>query len=168
MNIVLRNGEAWFPYYRPLTALDVWDSLSREIWDSWRPEDLADSLVPPTDMYEEKGELVMKTRLPGMSKNDLDISLESNRLTIKAERKEKAKKGAEHADGEGYHEQYYHSVTLPYPVKEDQVKAKYNKGVLELRLPKGEEVKPRKIEIKTQLPKAETKKLEDKPETKKS
>jgi HSP20 family protein len=166
MNIVLRNGETRVPFYRPLTTFDVMEELSREIWDSWRPVDLNDRILPKTDMYEEKGQLVMKTELPGISKEDLEVSLEGNTLMIKGEKKEKNKKGSKKTGTEHYHEQYYHSIALPYPVDQEKVTATYNKGVLELRLPKGEEVKPKKIEIKAQLPKGESKKPELKPEQK--
>ena len=109
----------------------------------------------------------MKTALPGIDKKDLDISLKGSTLTIKAEKKEKSKKGSEQSDQEKFHEQYFHSITLPYPVDEEKVSAKYNKGVLELRFPKGEEIKTKIIEIKAQLPKGETKKPELKSRQKK-
>ncbi len=141
---------------RPLTVLDVWEGLSRNIWDSWRPFGFEDSLVTGPEMFEEKGILVVKTKLPGMEKKDLDITLEGDRLTIKAEKKEKMKKDTAHRTSGFSYGQYLHSITLPYPIKEDEVIAKFDKGVLEMRLPKGEEVKPKKIEVKAALPKGQT------------
>ncbi len=94
MNIILRNGEALVPFYRPLSTLDVWDNLSREMWDSWSPFTVGDRLLPSTDIYEEKGQLVMKTELPGIDEKDLDISLEGDLLTIKAEKKDETKEDA--------------------------------------------------------------------------
>ena len=94
MNIVLRrNGDerALVPFYSPWGLLDDIDKLTSEMWDAWRPFTSDRSLVPHTDIYEEKGELVMKTELPGIDKKDLDISLEDGRLKIKAEKKEGAK-----------------------------------------------------------------------------
>ena len=168
MNIILRNGEALVPFYRPLSTLDVWDNLSREMWDSWSPFTVDDRLLPSTDIYEEKGQLVMKTELPGIDEKDLDISLEGDLLTIKAEKKDETKEDATHHTRERYYGQYIRSVKLPYPVKEDQIAATFDKGVLELRLPRGEEVQAKKIEIKAQLPEGETKKRERKPKQKKS
>jgi HSP20 family protein len=172
MNVVLRrNGgeEALVPFYRPWGLLDDIDRLARDLWDAWRPFTSGHSLIPHTDIYEEKGELVMKTELPGIDKNDLDISLEGDRLTIKAERKEEVKEDATHHIRERYHGQYYRSVTLPYPVKEDNIIANFDNGVLELRLPKAEEVKAKKIEVKGhQLPQGETKKRARKPRQKNS
>ena len=73
---------------------------------------------------------------------------------------------------ERYYGQYFRSVTLPYLVKEDDISATFDytfdNGVLELRLPKAEEVKAKKIEIKAHLPKGEAKKRQRKPRQKKS
>ncbi|MFC1894241.1 Hsp20/alpha crystallin family protein, partial [Chloroflexota bacterium] len=60
------------------------------------------------------------------------------------------------------------SVTLPYPVKEGKIQATFDNGVLELRLPKAEETKAKKIEIKAQLPTPEPKKRQRKPRQKKT
>ena len=169
MNIVLRRdgGErALVPFYRPLSLLDEMDRFSREMWDAWRPFTLEHSLVPHTDIYEEKGQLLMKTELPGIDKKDLDVTLEGDRLTIKAEKKEEVKEDATHHTRERYYGQYFRSVTLPYPVKEGEISATFDNGVLELRLPKAEEVKAKKIEIKAELPQGETKKRERKPRKK--
>ena len=171
MNIVLRRdgGErALVPFYRPLSLLDEMDRFTREMWDAWRPFTLEHSLVPHTGIYEEKGHLVMKTELPGIDKKDLDISLEGDRLTIKAEKKEEVEGEATHHTRERYYGRYFRSVKLPYPVKEDEISATFENGVLELRLPRAEEVKAKKIEIKAQIPEGETKKRPRKPRQKKS
>jgi len=110
----------------------------------------------------------MKTELPGIDKKDLDVILEGDRLTIKAEKKEEGKEDATHHTRERYYGQYFRSVTLPYPVKEGEISATFDNGVLELRLPKAEEVKTKKIEIKAELTEGETKKRERKPRQKKS
>jgi HSP20 family protein len=115
---------------------------------------------------EEKDQLVIKTELPGIDKNDLDISLEGDRLTIKAEKKEEITEEATHHIRERYYGRYFRSVTLPYPVKADNISATFDNGVLELRLPKAEEVKAKKIEIKAQLPETGTSKRQRKPRNK--
>ena len=171
MNIVLRRdgGErALVPFYHPLSLIDEMDRFAREMWDTWRPFILEHSLVPHTDIYEEKDQLVMKTELPGIDKKDLDISLEGDRLTMKAEKKEEIKEEATHHTRERYYGRYFRSVTLPYPVKADNISATFDNGVLELRLPKAEEVKAKKIEIKAQLPETGTNKRQRKPRKKKS
>ena len=172
MNLVLRrNGgeRVLVPFYRPWGLFDEVDKIARDMWDDWKPFMSDSGLAPHTDIYEEKGELVMKTELPGLDKKDLDISLEDGRLTIKAEKKEDVEEDATHHVRERYHGQYFRSVTLPYPVKEDSITATFDNGVLELRLPKAEEVKARKIEIKAQQPsQGEIQKRGRKPRQKKS
>ena len=169
MNIVLRNGgreRALVPFYRPWGLLDEIEAFTKEMWDAWTPFPLGDSLVPLTDIHEDKGQLVVKTELPGIDKKDLDISLEGDRLTIKAEKKEEVKEEATHHIRERHYGRYVRSVTLPYPVKEDNISATFDNGVLELRLPKAEEVKAKKIEVKAQLPETGTSKRQRKPRKK--
>ena len=169
MDIVLRrnDGEGEL-VYRPLTTFDLWDTLSRQLWESWTPFGFNDNLLPDTDIYEEKDDLVMKAEVPGIDKKDLEITLEGDRLTIKAEKKEETKEDATHHVRGRYYGQYVRSVTLPYPIKEDKITAELENGVLEVRLPKGEEAKAKKIEVKAQLPEGETVKPEKKSKPKKS
>ena len=75
MNVILRkyNGERTLvPFYHPWGLLDEIDILAREVWDAWRPFTLDHSLVPHTDIYEERDQLVLKTELPGIDKKDLE------------------------------------------------------------------------------------------------
>jgi len=138
------------------------------MWDTSRLFTREQSLLPHTDIYEEKSQLVMKTELPDIDKKDLDVTLEGDRFTIKAEKKEEVKEDATHNTRERYYGQYYRSVTLPYPVKEGEIAATLDNGVLELRLPKAEEVQAKKIEVKAETPQGETKKREWKPRQKTS
>ena len=157
--IVRRNGgqEALVPFYHPLSLFEDIDAFMRGLWHSWQPFALGERLLPQTDMYEENGRLVLKTELPGVNKEDLDITLEGDRLTIKAEKKEETVEGTTHHARERYYGQYLRSITLPYPIKEEKVSATLEEGVLEINLPKAEEVKAKKIEIKAQLPKGKHK-----------
>jgi HSP20 family protein len=171
MAIVLRrNGgeRALVPYYRSLGLFDEMDKLSADMWDAWRPFAAEQSLIPRTDMYEENNELVMKTELPGINQKDLEVTLEGDRLTVKAEKRDEAFEDATHHTRERYYGKYFRSVTLPYPVKEGEIQAIFDNGVLELRLPKAEEIKAKKIEVKAQLPKSEGKRRQQKPRLKKS
>ena len=155
--ILLRTngGERALVPFVPMSPVDVLDRLSTEMWDSWKPFGLA-GFEPRTDIFEEKGELVMKTELPGIDKKDIDITLEGDRLTIKAEKKEEVKEDAKHHTREVRYGSYYRTVRLPYPVKEGKILATLEKGVLELRLPKPEEVKPKRVEIRPEPPKLES------------
>ena len=170
MNIALwRNPggalTALGPFYRPMSLLDEIEELTREMWGSWRPGAFANTFVPRTEMYEEKGELVIKTELPGIKKEDLDVTLEGDTLTIKAEKKEEeAAEESTYHTRERYYGHYFRSTTLPFHVDSDRISATFKDGVLELRLPKAEEVDAKRIEVKAQLPKTEGKKRQRKPQ----
>ena len=156
MSIVLRrNSErhALAPFYQRWNLFDEMDKIARRTWDSWEPSELDTGLIPYTDVYEETDQLVVKAELPGINEEDLDIILEGDRLTIKAEKREETAEDAAHHTRERYYGQYLRSVTLPYPVKIGGISATFENGVLEIKLPKVEEVKAKKIEIKAQLPK---------------
>ena len=155
MNILVRrhDGEqAMVPFYgSPWNLLGAMDRLAGNIWDSSKPYTLDTNLVPHTDIYEENDQLVMKTELPGISKEDVNITLQGDRLTIKAEKKEAVVEDTACYARERQYGQYLRSVTLPFPVKEDKISATFENGVLELRLSKAEESKAKKIEIKARL-----------------
>jgi len=154
MNILVRrndNEQSFVPFYSPLSLLNTMERFTGNIWDSSKPYTIDTSLVPHTDIYEENDQLVMKTELPGINKEDVNITLQGDRLTIKAEKKEAAVEDAACYTRERQYGQYLRSVTLPFPVKEDKISATFENGVLELRLSKAEESKAKKIEIKARL-----------------
>ncbi len=154
MNMIVRRSDgeqAVVPFYTPFSLLGAMDRFAGNIWDSSQPYTLDTNLVPSTDIYEENDQLVMKTELPGISKEDVNISLQGDRLTIRAEKKAVVIEDAACYARERQYGQYVRSVTLPFSVKEDQVSATFENGVLELRLSKAEESKAKKIEIKARV-----------------
>jgi HSP20 family protein len=104
--------------------------------------------TPAMDLLETEDEFVLRADLPGLSESDVNIELEDNVLTVSGERK------AEHEErGEGFHriERSYgafrRSLTLPEGVDPEGVSASFDKGVLEVHIPKPEERKPRRVAI---------------------
>jgi HSP20 family protein len=104
--------------------------------------------VPSMDLVETEEHFVLRADLPGLSEKDVAIELEDNVLTVSGERK------AEHEDKkEGFYRmersfgQFRRSLTLPEGVDADAIAATFDKGVLEVRIPKPEERKPRKVAI---------------------
>ena len=104
--------------------------------------------MPAMDLLESGDAFVLRADLPGMSEEDVSIELEDSTLTISGERK------AEHEhEGEGFYRveratgTFSRSLTLPRGVAADAVSATFDKGVLEVRIPKPEARKPRKISI---------------------
>jgi len=104
---------------------------------------------PALDLYQDKDNVYMKAELPGMKKEDIDVSLHDGVLSISGERKGEEKfKDAETYRSERFVGRFHRSITLPTPVKADQVKAHYKDGILTITMPKSEEAKTKQIEIK--------------------
>jgi HSP20 family protein len=104
--------------------------------------------IPSMDLVETEEHFVLRADLPGLSEEDVSIELEDNVLTVSGERK------AEHEEKkEGFYRversfgQFRRSLTLPEGVDADKIAATFDKGVLEVRIPKPEERKPRKVAI---------------------
>jgi HSP20 family protein len=100
------------------------------------------------DIYEENDKFVIKAEVPGVKKEDIDISIENNILTIKGERKfEKETKKENYHRAERYYGAFQRAFTLPGIVNQEKIKANLDNGVLTVEIPKKEEVKPKKIAI---------------------
>jgi len=87
---------------------------------------------------------------------------------VKAEKKEEAAEDVTHHTRERYHGKYVRSMSLPFHVNGDKASATFEDGILELRFPKAEELKAKRIEVKAQLPQGQEKKRQRKPKQKAS
>jgi len=104
---------------------------------------------PPLDVFENDDAITVRLELGGMKKEDFDISLEDDTLTLSGRREWKTEdRRGESFRSELFRGAFQRAITLPCPVKADAVKATYTDGILEIELPKAEEAKPRKIEVK--------------------
>ncbi len=102
------------------------------------------------DIAENENEYVVKASLPGIDLNDLEITYSNNTLTIKGEvREEQELEQARYHLRERSYGSFARSITLPAGVESDKIEANYEAGVLTLRLPKAEEIKPKKIAVNT-------------------
>lgn len=131
------------PFFRPFSLLEEVEDMARTAFET--------SLTPRMDMYEEDKELVIKAEMPGVRKKELDISLNDDILTIKAEKKEEkeeGEKGTTHYTRERRFGQYIRYMTLPTRVDAENISATLKKGLLEIRLPKAEAPESTHIEIK--------------------
>ncbi|MGH2840131.1 MAG: Hsp20/alpha crystallin family protein [Solirubrobacteraceae bacterium] len=104
--------------------------------------------IPAMDLVETGDHFVLRADLPGMTENDVTIELESGVLTIAGERK------TEHEDKhEGYYRleratgSFSRALTLPEGIDPEGVEASFDNGVLEVRIPKPEQAKPRRVQI---------------------
>jgi len=100
------------------------------------------------DVREDADHLYVDAELPGFRKEDVDITLENQTLTISAERKEEEEKKGDLLLHERRYRQFLRSFTLPPTVDEKTVDAKLADGILKITLNKREETKPRKVAIK--------------------
>jgi len=106
---------------------------------------------PDVDIKETETEITVKADLPGMKKEDIEVSLDNDLLVIKGERKfEKEEKEKDFVRVERSYGSFYRSFTVGVPVKEDEIKASYKEGVLEVVIPKAEIKKAKKVEVKTE------------------
>ena len=106
------------------------------------------SLTPPVDVEETPEAYVFRADLPGVSSKDVKVTVIGDTLTLRGERKreEKQDEGSLHRI-ERMYGSFERSFTLGTPVRSDQVKAAYRDGVLEIRVPKADEARPREIEV---------------------
>jgi HSP20 family protein len=104
--------------------------------------------APPVDIYETDDALILKAELPGVSKDDVSIEIHQNTLILRGQRKHEAEVKEEHYHRvERAYGTFQRSFTLPTLVDQEHVQATYKDGVLELRLPKSEAAKPKRIAI---------------------
>lgn len=134
---------SWSPFQRLTPFQDLLESaleLAGAPSASWSP---------PLDVFENDEAVTVRLELGGMKKEDFDISLEDDTLTISGRRDWKTEdRRGESFRSELFRGAFRRAITLPCPVKADSVKATYTDGILEVELPKAEEAKPRKIEVK--------------------
>jgi HSP20 family protein len=141
----------WEPFRELSTIQSEMNRLFNSAFDAPTPGDGGSTLrrwMPPMDLVETEDDFVLRADLPGMSEDDVKVEFEDGTLTISGERK------SEHeTKNEGYYRveraygSFSRSLTLPRGVDPERVTARFDKGVLEVRVPKPEERKPRRIEI---------------------
>lgn len=105
-------------------------------------------VVPNIDMYDRKSEIVVKAELPGVEKEDIDLTITKDSLTIKGEaKKEEEIKEENYYACERSYGSFTRTIALPTEVDSEKAKATFKNGVLEIVLPKKEEAKPKEIKV---------------------
>jgi len=147
-------------YTRPdlwnLSPLDQMTSLRDEInrlfeapfGELARSGEFFNGWAPALDLREDNDNLVASVELPGMKKEDLDVSVQDGVLSISGERsrEDKTEEGGTYRS-ERYYGRFHRTVALPKPVKLDGIKAAYQDGILTVTMPKTEEARPKQIEV---------------------
>jgi len=112
------------------------------------PRALDRAWAPLVDVYETKDEIVVTADLPGVKEKEIDVSLVGDLLTIKGERRhEQERKDESLHRVERAYGAFERQITVPMPIQADKVRALFKEGVLEIHLPKAEEVKPKQVKI---------------------
>ena len=117
----------------------------------WGYEDtslLGSQWAPAIDIFDSKDNLVVKADLPGLNKDDINVSIQENILTISGEKKQELNvKEDDYLRTERFYGSFHRAITLPIEVDRTKVQASFKDGVLELILSKKEEAKPQQIKI---------------------
>ena len=132
----------------PLREIARIDDELRRWWLPKEEEEAAAAWMPKTDIKETEKEFLVKTDLPGMKLEDIEVSVDKDRLIIKGERRmEKEEKEKDYTKIERSYGSFYRSFRLSVPVKEEEIKASYKNGVLEVTVPKAEARVAKKIKV---------------------
>lgn len=140
----------WDPFREMMTMRDITDRMLDKFFDEPVSEYRSANWGLALDVAENEDEFIVKASVPGINPDDLDITVTKNTLTIKGEMRHE-----EETEEERYHlrERRYgrfaRSITLPTSVDSDRIEANYVNGVLSLHLPKTEEMKPKRIEVRS-------------------
>ena len=140
----------WDPFQDMISMRRSIDRLiDNTLGDNW---DSGTEWSFPLDVVENEDDYVVEASLPGVKPEDLEITYNNGALTIRGEMKaENEKKEGKYHLRERRFGSFVRSVSLPMDVKADSIEADYKDGVLTLKLPKAEEVKPKRIAIKNRL-----------------
>jgi len=134
-----RPGLAWPTFGRLANLQDELDRLFESPLQAW---------APALDVQEDREGFTIRVEVPGMKREDIEVSLQNGALVISGERKAEAlKEDAEVHRQERYFGRFSRALTLPTAVAGDKVKAAYKDGILTVTLPKVEEAKPKQITV---------------------
>jgi len=113
-----------------------------------RTSQLFSGWTPALDMYEDAENVYVRVEVPGMKKEEIEVSLHDGSLSVSGERKgEVLEKDTEVYRAERFFGRFQRTVTLPSAVAADKIKAQYADGILTVTLPKAEEAKPKRIDV---------------------
>ena len=141
----------------PFTGLLDWpdfftDTMARfpKFFGREDGRDLVTAIHPAVDVYEDDGYVFVRMDLPGLTKDEIDITFDGHILSVTGRREEEtAKDGGCYWSRERFAGDFHRYVHIPGDVVSDKLKARYENGVLEVSLPKAEKVKRKKVAIES-------------------
>jgi HSP20 family protein len=139
-------GERWEPFHELDELHSRMEQLMQGVWSDARFGD-GTPWVPPVDVEETEDAWIVEAELPGVDKKDVDVQLRDSQLTIAGEIKERERKGIlrRRTRRRG---RFEYRVTLPGEADADGIDAAMHDGVLTVRVPKPEQAKPRRIDVR--------------------
>lgn len=145
-----RQISVWEPFRDFITLRDAMDRLFEQSFVRPMAELGGDRVYRlPVDAYSTEDAVYVEASLPGVNKDNVDISLDGDTLTIRAEVPAPKDEGRDYAIRERFYGTLQRSLTLNVPVDAAKAEATFENGVLTLRIPKAEAAKPKKISVKT-------------------
>lgn len=140
--------------------VSLYDLVSEMVRDSMNGEEAAAPEFPAADILEGDESLIIRAELPGVNPDDIEVTLDGGVLCISGEKRPDADRSDESSAERGSRSMFHsaerrfgtfqRTFQIPVPVKEENVKARYERGVLELILPKAEPATPSRIPIRTE------------------
>jgi HSP20 family protein len=140
----------WDPFRDLLSIQDRMNRLFEQTLSRSRADEgiSASTWAPAVDIYETSDHIVLKAELPGLSREDIEIHVRDNTLILKGERRfSKDVQEENYLRIERAYGAFQRNFTLPTTIQQDNIRAVFRDGVLEVSLPKGEEARPKKIAI---------------------
>jgi HSP20 family protein len=139
----------WEPVAELNTIQNEMNRLFNNLFDAPTAHSTSRRWIPAMDLVETADHYVLRADLPGLSDEDVNVQLEDNVLTISGERETE-----QHIEQQGYYRlerafgAFSRSLTLPEGIDAESIHAHFNRGVLEITIPKPEQKKPRQVQIK--------------------
>lgn len=132
-------------------SFDPWKEFDRmhRVFSRWTSS--TDIEFPAINVWVSTDEALLTTEIPGVDPENIDISVAEKTLTIRGSRQpEELKEGETYHRRERWHGQFTKSIEMPFAIESSKVEAKYINGVLQIKLPRAEAEKPRKITVKSE------------------
>ena len=142
----------WDPFRDLMTIQERMNRLFDQTLSKTRVDDeeglTASTWSPAVDIFETADSIVLKAELPGVSRENIDIQVRDNAMTLKGERRfEREVKDENYLRIERSYGAFQRGFNLPAMIQQDKIKAVFKDGVLEVTLPKAEEAKPKQVKI---------------------
>ncbi len=145
-----KQNESWYPFSDIQNLHKEMNRLFDFSFPKWDSETslLSGQWAPAIDVYDSKDNVVVKADLPGLTKEDINVSVQDDLLTISGEKKQESEvKEKDYLRTERYHGSFHRALRLPAQIDLSKVNANFKDGVLEITLGKKEEAKPKQITV---------------------